>query len=61
MCTNHPLPNTRSRTTKVAKVFSLKKCLNPHFMLNGEIRRAPMPLPDGSTQMAWEDAEVKVS
>jgi hypothetical protein len=29
-------------------------------MLNGEIRRAPA-LPDTSTQMAWKDADHKVS
>jgi hypothetical protein len=32
-----------------------------HFMLNGETRRAPRPLPDAHTQMAWEDADHKVS
>jgi hypothetical protein len=32
-----------------------------HFTLNGETRRAPGPLPDAGTQMAWEDADHKVS
>jgi hypothetical protein len=32
-----------------------------HFMLNGETRRAPAPPPDCSTQMAWEDADHRVS
>jgi hypothetical protein len=32
-----------------------------HFMLNGETRRAPVPPPDCSTQIAWEDVENKVS
>jgi hypothetical protein len=32
-----------------------------HFTLNGETRRAPRPMPDGSAQMAWEDADHKVS
>jgi hypothetical protein len=32
-----------------------------HFMLNGETRRAPVPLPDSSSQMAWEDTHHKVS
>jgi hypothetical protein len=31
-----------------------------HFMLNGETRRAPRPLPDTGTQTAWEDTD-KVS
>jgi hypothetical protein len=28
-------------------------------MLNGETRRAPMPPPDGSDQMAWEDQTTR--
>jgi hypothetical protein len=32
-----------------------------HFTLIGETRRAPWLLPDASTQMAWEDADHKVS
>jgi hypothetical protein len=32
-----------------------------HFMLNRETRRAPVPPPDSSTQMAWEDVDEKVS
>jgi hypothetical protein len=32
-----------------------------HFTLNGETRRAPMPPPDTSAQMSWEDADHKVS
>jgi hypothetical protein len=32
-----------------------------HFMLNRETRRAPVLPPDGSTQMAWEEAYHKVS
>jgi hypothetical protein len=32
-----------------------------HFTLNGEIRRAPGPLPVNSTQTAWEDTEHKVN
>jgi hypothetical protein len=32
-----------------------------HFTLNGETRRAPMLPPDGSAQMAWEDADHQVS
>jgi hypothetical protein len=32
-----------------------------HFTLNGETRRAPAPLPDGSAQTNWEDADHKVS
>jgi hypothetical protein len=32
-----------------------------HFMLKGETRRAPGPPPDTHAQMAWEDAEHKVS
>jgi hypothetical protein len=34
---------------------------NLHFTLKGETRRAPTPLPDASTQMAWEDMDHKVS
>jgi hypothetical protein len=26
-----------------------------HFTLNRETRRAPVPLPEASTQTAWED------
>jgi hypothetical protein len=33
---------------------------NLHFMLKGETRRGPRPLPDARTQTAWEDAD-KVS
>jgi hypothetical protein len=32
-----------------------------HSTLNGETRRAPALLPYGSTQMAWEDTDHKVS
>jgi hypothetical protein len=32
-----------------------------HFTLNGESRRAPMPLPDTSAQITWEDADHKMS
>jgi hypothetical protein len=32
-----------------------------HFMLNGQTRRAPGPLPDAGTQMVWEDVDHKVS
>jgi hypothetical protein len=32
-----------------------------HFTLNRETRKAPTAPPDGSTQMAWEDADHKVS
>jgi hypothetical protein len=32
-----------------------------HITLNRETRRDPMPLPDTSAQMAWEDADNKVS
>jgi hypothetical protein len=32
-----------------------------HFTFKGETRRAPRPLPDASTQTAWEDADHKVS
>jgi hypothetical protein len=32
-----------------------------HFTLNRETRRAPAPPPDASTQMAWQDADHKVS
>jgi hypothetical protein len=34
---------------------------HPHFMLNGETRRAPMLPPDASAQTAWEDVDHKVS
>jgi hypothetical protein len=34
---------------------------NLHFTLNGETRRAPRLLPDASAQMAWENADHKVS
>jgi hypothetical protein len=32
-----------------------------HFMFNRETRRAPVPHPNGSTQMAWKDMDHKVS
>jgi hypothetical protein len=32
-----------------------------HFTLNRETKRAPMLLPDASTQTAWEDVDHKVS
>jgi hypothetical protein len=32
-----------------------------HLMLNRETRRTPVPLPDGGAQMAWEDADHKMS
>jgi hypothetical protein len=32
-----------------------------HFTLKGETRRAPVLPQNGSTQMAWEDADHKVS
>jgi hypothetical protein len=31
-----------------------------HFTLNRETRRAPVPPPDSSPHMAWEDADQKV-
>jgi hypothetical protein len=34
---------------------------NLHFTLKGETRRAPGPPPVTRTQMAWEDADHKVS
>jgi hypothetical protein len=34
---------------------------NLHFTLNGETRRAPRPPPVACPQMAWEDADHKVS
>jgi hypothetical protein len=34
---------------------------HPHFMLNGETRRAPRLPPDASAQTTWEDADHKVS
>jgi hypothetical protein len=32
-----------------------------HFTVNGETRRVPTPPPDASAQMAWEEADIKVS
>jgi hypothetical protein len=32
-----------------------------HFTLNGKTRKAPRLLPDAHIQMAWEDADHKVS
>jgi hypothetical protein len=32
-----------------------------HFMLNGETRKAPGPLPDAGAQKVWEDTDHKMS
>jgi hypothetical protein len=53
------------KTTKKKQNFDsstpLARAKHLHFMLNGETRRAPALLPDGSAQTAWEDADHKVS
>jgi hypothetical protein len=53
------------KTTKNSQNFDFSTppvcAVHLHFTLNGETRRAAGPPPDAGAQMAWEDADHKVS